>query len=179
MCDYFSSILVSVLCNWGHLQILWWFSYYSFSHSMGLNLLMCYSWLCIMSCSFDCCICLSLHLYYKKVCTMPLCNTERCPVMLLRLQPNMYFLCDFMFVLVSDCRSWSSKHNWELQVVPHGMFIYKAVIFAVRCWNFFLWFQWWSVVLQRAIASDIKESVCRVPDTAFDGNTIVLTVIFM
>jgi len=137
MCDYFSSILVSVLCNWGHLQILWWFSYYSFSHSMGLNLLMCYSWLCIMSCSFDCCICLSLHLYYKKVCTMPLCNTKRCPVMLLRLQPNMYFLCDFMFVLVSDCRSWSSKHNWELQVVPHGMFIYKAVIYAVRCWNFF------------------------------------------
>lgn len=99
------------------------FSYYSLSHSEGLNLLICYSWLCIMSCSFDCCICLSLPLYYKNVCTMPLCNTERCPVMLLRLQPNnMYFLCEFIFVLVSDCRSWSSKHNWELQVVLHGMF---------------------------------------------------------
>lgn len=40
-------ILVSVLCIWGQLQILWWFSCYS--HSEGLNLLICYSWSCIMS----------------------------------------------------------------------------------------------------------------------------------
>lgn len=45
-----------------------------------------------------------------------------------------------MFVLVSDCRSWSSKHNWELQVVLHGMLVYKAIVFAVRCWNFFYGF---------------------------------------
>lgn len=72
----------------------------------------------------------------------------------------------FLLFGLPDSGYWFSKYNRKLQALLSGLWL--IFINWVGCYISrlaFTYFSFW----QRVIASDIKECVCRAPDTPYDG----------